>query len=85
MLPRRPSNSCRLDEALSRLAAEDPTKAELVKLRFFGGLSVEDAGHVLGISRATADRYWAYARVWLYSELSEAGARPGVSKKSPAP
>ena len=58
-----------LDEALSRLAAEDPTKAELVKLRYFGGLSVEDAGRVLGISRATADRYWAYARVWLYSEL----------------
>ena len=74
-----------LDEALSRLAAEDPTKAELVKLRFFGGLSVEDAGRVLGIARATADRYWSYARVWLYSELSEAGARPGVSKKSPEP
>ena len=60
-----------LDEALSKLAAEDPTKAELVKLRYFGGLSVEDAGRVLGISRATADRYWAYARVWLYSELNE--------------
>jgi RNA polymerase sigma factor (TIGR02999 family) len=74
-----------LDEALSRLAAEDPTKAELVKLRFFGGLSVEDAGRVLGISRATADRYWSYARVWLYSALSEAGARPGVAKKSPEP
>jgi RNA polymerase sigma factor (TIGR02999 family) len=72
-----------LDEALSRLAAEDPTKAELVKLRFFGGLSVEDAGLVLGISRATADRYWAYARVWLYSELNEAGPRPGPSKTPP--
>jgi RNA polymerase sigma factor (TIGR02999 family) len=60
-----------VDEALLKLAAEDPTKAELVKLRYFGGLSVEDAGRVLGISRATADRYWAYARVWLYSELSE--------------
>ncbi len=65
-----------IDEALSRLAAEDPTKAELVKLRYFGGLSVEDAGRVLGISRATADRYWAYARVWLYSELSGEGPRP---------
>ena len=63
-----------LDEALCRLAAEDPTKAELVKLRFFGGLSVEDAGRVLGIARATADRYWSYARVWLYSELNDAGA-----------
>jgi RNA polymerase sigma factor (TIGR02999 family) len=60
-----------VDEALTKLAAEDPTKAELVKLRYFGGLSVEDAGRMLGISRATADRYWAYARVWLYSELSE--------------
>ncbi len=66
-----------VDEALSRLAAEDPTKAELVKLRYFGGLSVEDAGRVLGISRATADRYWAYARVWLYSELS--GEGPGTA------
>jgi RNA polymerase sigma factor (TIGR02999 family) len=64
-----------VDEALSRLAAEDPVKAELVKLRYFGGLSVEDAGRVLGISRATADRYWVYARVWLYSELSEAESR----------
>ena len=72
-----------LDEALSRLAAEDPTKAELVKLRFFGGLSVEDAGRVLGISRATADRYWSYARVWLYSELNDAGPRPGVEERSP--
>jgi RNA polymerase sigma factor (TIGR02999 family) len=63
-----------VDEALSKLAAEDPTKAELVKLRYFGGLSVEDAGRVLGISRATADRYWAYARVWLYSELSGTGS-----------
>ena len=72
-----------LDEALSRLAAEDPTKAELVKLRFFGGLSVEDAGRVLGISRATADRYWSYARVWLYSALNEAGSRTGSRKESP--
>jgi RNA polymerase sigma factor (TIGR02999 family) len=66
-----------VDEALRKLAAEDPTKAELVKLRYFGGLSVEDAGRVLGISRATADRYWAYARVWLFSELSDGGS-PGL-------
>ena len=64
-----------VDEALSRLAAEEPVKAELVKLRYFGGLSVEDAGRVLGISRATADRYWAFARVWLYSELSDNARR----------
>ncbi len=48
-----------------------------MKLRYFGGLSDEDAGRVLGISRATADRYWAYARVWLYSELS--GEGPGTA------
>jgi RNA polymerase sigma factor (TIGR02999 family) len=74
-----------LDDALTRLAAEDPAKAELVKLRFFGGLSVEDAGRVLGISRATADRYWAYARVWLYTELNGEGPEPGTSKKTPEP
>jgi RNA polymerase sigma factor (TIGR02999 family) len=74
-----------VDEALARLAAEDPVKAELVKLRYFGGISVEDAGRVLGISRATADRYWAYARVWLYSELSEEGPRHSDPNKSPAP
>ena len=59
-----------LDEALERLAAEDRTKAELVKLRYFAGLSVEQAGEILGVSRATADRYWAFARAWLFHELS---------------
>jgi RNA polymerase sigma factor (TIGR02999 family) len=73
-----------VDEALSRLAAEDPVKAELVKLRYFGGLSVEDAARVLGISRATADRYWAYARVWLYTELNDPDPRSADPKKSPA-
>jgi RNA polymerase sigma factor (TIGR02999 family) len=58
-----------LDEALTRLAAEDPVKAQLVTLRYFGGLSAEQAGEVLGISRATAARYWSYARTWLYCEL----------------
>jgi RNA polymerase sigma factor (TIGR02999 family) len=64
-----------LDEALNQLAAEDPRRAELVKLRFFGGLSVEEAGRCLGLSRATADRDWAYARAWLYDRLR--GGRPG--------
>jgi RNA polymerase sigma factor (TIGR02999 family) len=59
-----------LDEALEQFAAEDPKKAELVKLRFYGGLSVEEAASCLGISRATADRHWAYARAWLYEFLS---------------
>jgi RNA polymerase sigma factor (TIGR02999 family) len=54
-----------LSEALDQLAREDPKKAELVKLRYFSGLSVQEAADVLGISRATADRYWAYAKVWL--------------------
>jgi RNA polymerase sigma factor (TIGR02999 family) len=64
-----------LNEALDRLALEDPKKAELVKLRYFTGLSVQDAADVLGISRATADRYWAYAKVWLYCAISgEAGS-----------
>ena len=58
-----------VDEALTELAQEDPTKAELVKLRFFGGLSVEEAAACLGISRATADRHWAYARAWLFDRL----------------
>jgi RNA polymerase sigma factor (TIGR02999 family) len=58
-----------LNEALTRLAEEDPIKARLVELRFFAGLSVEDAALCLGISRATADRYWAYARAWLYEKI----------------
>ncbi|MSR59119.1 MAG: sigma-70 family RNA polymerase sigma factor [Planctomycetaceae bacterium] len=59
-----------LDEALSKLAVEEPVKAELVKLRFFAGLSVEQAAAALGISRATADRYWSFARAWLFHELA---------------
>ncbi len=59
-----------LDEALTRLAGEDVAKAELVKLRFFAGLGVAEAAQVLGISRATADRHWAYARAWLFHEMS---------------
>jgi RNA polymerase sigma factor (TIGR02999 family) len=58
-----------LDAALTKLGAEDPIKARLVNLRYFAGLSVEDAAKVLGMSRATADRHWHYAKVWLYCEL----------------
>lgn len=58
-----------LDDALNELAAEDAQKAELIKLRFFAGLSIEEAAQCLGISRSTADRYWAYARAWLYDRL----------------
>jgi RNA polymerase sigma factor (TIGR02999 family) len=54
-----------LDEALRRLEAEDPRKAELVKLRFFAGLSAERAAAALGVSLSTAEKDWAYARSWL--------------------
>lgn len=59
-----------LDEALMKLAKEDPTKADLVKLRCFGGLTLEQAAQVLGISRASASRYWSYARAWLFHEIT---------------
>lgn len=69
-------NILAVSEALDKLAQEDPKKAELVKLRFFAGLSVQEAADVLGVSRATADRYWAYAKVWLYCEISGEGKKP---------
>src|SRR5262245_24327286 len=59
-----------LDEALSRLTMKHPEKAELVKLRYFAGLTGDEAAAALGISPATADRYWTYARAWLVRELS---------------
>jgi RNA polymerase sigma factor (TIGR02999 family) len=59
-----------LDEALEKLAAKDPTKAELVKLRYFAGLTMAQTAEVLGLSLATANRYWNYARAWLHQEIS---------------
>jgi RNA polymerase sigma factor (TIGR02999 family) len=59
-----------LDEALTRLAEKHPQKAELIKLRYFVGLSVDEAALSLGISPATADRHWTYARAWLLRFLS---------------
>jgi RNA polymerase sigma factor (TIGR02999 family) len=58
-----------LDEALALLADEDPPKAELVKLRYFAGLTLEESAQALGISRATAARHWTYAKAWLYDRL----------------
>jgi RNA polymerase sigma factor (TIGR02999 family) len=62
-----------LDEALERLADDNKKCAELVKMRFFAGLSAEDAAAALGISSSTADRYWAYARAWLFESLTSDG------------
>lgn len=58
-----------LDTVLSQLALDDPDAAEIAKLRLFGGMTIDDAGKVLGISRATAYRSWTYARAWLNAHL----------------
>ena len=63
-----------LDEALSRLAARDTMRADLVKLRFFAGLTMPEAARALGISLATAERHWTFARTWLYAELTDCAA-----------
>ena len=65
----QPDELLALDEALERFSGVDPVKAELVKLRYFGGLSEQDAAETLGISRATASRYWTYARAWLINAV----------------
>jgi RNA polymerase sigma factor (TIGR02999 family) len=59
-----------LDEALTRLETKDASKARLVKLRFFAGLTIDQAAEALGISTATAERHWTYARAWLQREMS---------------
>ena len=59
-----------LDEALTELARRDPQAGELVQLRFFAGLTQEQAAAVLGVSRRTADRTWAYARAWLFQQIA---------------
>ncbi len=58
-----------LDEALTRLAALKPVRAEVVKLRFFAGMTIPEIARTLGIAVPTAERYWAFARTWLYAEL----------------
>jgi RNA polymerase sigma factor (TIGR02999 family) len=60
-----------LDKALEKLSTKDKVKADLVKLRYFAGLTSEQAAEVLGISSSTADRYWAYARSWLRLEIAK--------------
>jgi RNA polymerase sigma factor (TIGR02999 family) len=66
-----PDGLLAFDDVLTRFASEEPAKAELVKLRFFAGLSTPEAATALGISVATAERWWAFARAWLLSELQE--------------
>jgi RNA polymerase sigma factor (TIGR02999 family) len=60
-----------VNEALDKLAAQDKQKAELVKLRYFIGMTIEEAAQILGVSEPTAKRYWAYARAWLYHEIQK--------------
>ncbi len=69
-----------LDEALTRLAAEDETKARLVQLRYFAGMTLPEAAAVLGISERTAGRHWAYARAWLRAQID--GDDDGDEEKS---
>ena len=60
-----------IDEALTRLTTHEPVKAEVVKLRFFAGLTMPEVARSLELSLATAERYWTYARLWLYAELTD--------------
>jgi RNA polymerase sigma factor (TIGR02999 family) len=69
--PERDDQLLALDEAMQKFAAIDPSKAKLVELRYFGGLTGAEAGAVLGISPTTADRHWAYARAWLRAEVAD--------------
>ncbi len=60
-----------MHEALDQFAAQEPRKAELVKLRYFGGMGLKEAGEVLGISEPTAVRWWTYSKTWLYQAIRE--------------
>lgn len=66
-----PADLLDLDDAITALSAESPSHAALVRLRFYGGLTLEQAGRALGLSPGTADRHWAFARAWLYQRLSK--------------
>jgi RNA polymerase sigma factor (TIGR02999 family) len=73
-----PEELLALDEALDRLARWDPTKAQVVNLRFFAGLTVPEVAAELGISVATAERHWAFARTWLFAELNDPEDNPSA-------
>jgi RNA polymerase sigma-70 factor, ECF subfamily len=72
--PRRAAEVVALDDALNNLAELDPRKSQIIELRFFGGLSIEEAAEVLGVSPGTVMRDWTFARAWLRREIS--GAKP---------
>jgi RNA polymerase sigma factor (TIGR02999 family) len=67
-----------LDEALEKFARKDPTKAELVKLRYFAGMTADEAAETIGVSSSTGERYWNYARAWLHQQIQidQAGGSP---------
>jgi RNA polymerase sigma factor (TIGR02999 family) len=70
-----PDELLALDDALTRFAAQEPAKAELVKLRFFARMSNPEAAAALGVSLATAERWWAFARTWLYADLADSAQK----------
>ena len=67
-----PDDLIALDDALAKLGEKHPEKGQLVKLRYFAGLTIEEAAEALGIGTSTADRHWTYARAWLYRQMGEA-------------
>jgi RNA polymerase sigma factor (TIGR02999 family) len=71
-----PDDLLELDDTLDKLARQDPQAAHLIKLRFFAGLSIEQASESLGLSRTTAYERWAFARAWLYNELKNPSGEP---------
>ena len=73
-----PDDLLELDDTLDKLARQDPQAAQLIKLRFFAGLSIEQASESLGLSRTTAYERWAFARAWLYSELKNPSGEPAT-------
>jgi RNA polymerase sigma factor (TIGR02999 family) len=81
----KPEDLLRLDDALTALAQIDARKSKAIELRFFGGLSVDEAAEFLGISRETALRDWRFARAWLKSEMSRGGSSESTRAVEPDP
>ena len=81
--PNQPEALLHINDALERLAAEEPRLARIVECRFFGGLSLEETAEALNTSAATVSRDWTFARAWLHSEL--AAPRPSGGRGSTSP